>query len=115
MPDSSKAKAKRRAKIAENNAQLKEIAEHFEILKRSAVNEALQDVPLEYRKIAETENMYNKTTVVAYFNSENKAYYLRVTGTSTSRTIGPLKKDGLLVMADVIKDVVSMKIPNYLE
>jgi hypothetical protein len=116
MPDASKAKAKRRARLQEQLEDNKLIEAHEKQLKEKAVAAALVCVPDSYRKIAHNDDMYARTSVTAYYNSEEKDYYLLIDNhDGRLRSVGPLKKKNLQIIIDVIKDVIQPGPHHYLE
>jgi len=115
MPDASKAKAKRRARLQEQLEDNKLIEAHEKQLKEKAVAAALVYVPDGYRKIAHNDDMYARTGITAYYNSESKDYYFLVNDDGKLRSVGPLRKRNLQIIVDVIKDVIQPGPHHYLE
>lgn len=68
-----------------------------------------------YRKIAETYDMYARVTVTVLYSEQDRSFLINTMSDEDTVTFGPVKKTVLQVASDVIKDVLSMRTLNYLE
>lgn len=113
MPDSSKAKARRRASAAKAEDAIKKIAEYADGVAEEAVNTALINIPKGYRKVAESDDMFTRTKVSAYFNGQS--YYFYFKDDDVERSFGPAKKRNIQTLIDVLKDLLSSGTVHYIE
>lgn len=114
MPDSSKAKARRRAAIVRDVEDLRKLQEYGDQRAEEAVNNALINLPNGYRKIAESDDMYTRTRVSGFYDGKGH-YYFKVKDDDVERSFGPFNKRNLQTLTDVLKDVLSSGSHPFIE